>query len=193
MNKVISVFRMLFGLALLVLLVWGIYYLILRTARGLSNLKSELAVAIIAASASVMVSIVSLVVSKALDRRAALLQELRAKKTPIYEQFISTLYKVVFASNLGKEISQEELIEFFADFTEKLTIWGSDDVIKAWRAFRLSLPESAPISERESSAETLFQYESLLFAIRKDLGHKNQGFKKGTLLGLFVNDIDKYL
>ena len=42
-------------------------------------------------------------------------------------------------------------------------------------------------------ANILFLYENLLMEIRKDLGHKNQGFKRGTLLGLFVNDIDKYL
>lgn len=29
-------------------------------------------------------------------------------------------------------------------------------------------------------------------AIRKDMGHKNKGVTKGDLLGLFINDIDKY-
>jgi hypothetical protein len=40
--------------------------------------------------------------------------------------------------------------------------------------------------------QVLFQVENLLIAIRKDLGHKNVGFKKGTILGLFINDIQDY-
>ena len=30
-------------------------------------------------------------------------------------------------------------------------------------------------------------------AIRKDLGHKNSGFKRGAILRLFINDIDEFL
>ena len=41
--------------------------------------------------------------------------------------------------------------------------------------------------------EIMFQYEKILNAIRKDLGHKNQGFKRGTLLGMWVNDIDSHV
>jgi hypothetical protein len=95
---------------------------------------------------------------------------------------------VLFAESLGEEpLSQAELVKFFATYTEKLTIWGSDGVIKSWRALRLSAVAGV------EGADMLFLYENLLMEIRKDLGHKNQGFKKGTLLGLFVNDIDKHV
>jgi len=33
----------------------------------------------------------------------------------------------------------------------------------------------------------------LLLAIRQDLGHKNSGFKRGTVLRLFINDIDDFV
>jgi len=33
----------------------------------------------------------------------------------------------------------------------------------------------------------------LILAIRRDLGHKNSGLKRGDILALFVNDIDKHL
>jgi hypothetical protein len=39
----------------------------------------------------------------------------------------------------------------------------------------------------------LFLYERFLLEVRRDLGHKNKDLKKGTLLGLFVNDLDRYL
>jgi len=78
-------------------------------------------------------------------------------------------------------------MKFFANYTEKLTVWGSDGVVKAYRSLRMaSFTDAAP-------AQSLFLYENLLMEIRRDLGHKNKGFQRGTLLGLFVNDIDQYL
>ena len=149
------------------------------------SLESDIAVAVIAASASISVSLISLVVSKYLESKAAIIQEIRAKKIPIYEELISVLMRFVFAQKLGLEpMSESELMKFMAEFTEKITVWGSDDVIKAWRKFRLSAGGGS------NPQSILFVYEDMLLAIRKDLGHKNSGFKKGTLLGLFVNDID---
>jgi hypothetical protein len=40
--------------------------------------------------------------------------------------------------------------------------------------------------------DMMFIFEGILFTIRKDLGHKNNGLKKGAMLRLFVNDIDQY-
>ena len=36
-------------------------------------------------------------------------------------------------------------------------------------------------------------YESLILAIRKDLGHKNKGLVAGDILALFLNDIEEHL
>jgi hypothetical protein len=187
-SKILKILQFLFGLTLLAGLAWSTYLIVDFIARGLARMKSDLAVAIVAAAASVMISMLSLFISKRYETRASITQELRAKKTPIYEEFIATLYRMLFAEQLGQEpMSEAELKSFFASYTEKLTIWGSDGVIKTWRDLRMSA-----ISNVEG-ANMLFLYENLLMEIRKDLGHKNQGFKRGTLLGLFVNDIDKYL
>jgi len=146
------------------------------------------AVAIVAAAATVIVSVITLVISKILEGRASITQELRAKKTPIYENIISTLYRVQFAEKLGEEpLSEKELIKFFADITEKLTIWGSDGVIRAFSDFRLATTRGA------DGLDILLIYENLLLEIRKDLGHKNTNLKKGMILSLTVNDIDRYL
>jgi len=188
LSKAVKTLQLLFGLTLLTGVAWAIYLIVDFIARGLARMKSDLAVAIVAAAASVMISMVSLVLAKRYETLASITQELRAKKTPIYEEFVATIYKMLFAEQLGREpMSQLDLMSFFASYTEKLTIWGSDGVIKAWRAIRMSA------ISKVDGAETLFLYENLLVEIRKDLGHKNQGFKKGTVLGLFVNDIDKYL
>ena len=45
----------------------------------------------------------------------------------------------------------------------------------------------------EAHLKILFEMESLLLAIRKDLGHSNRGTGRGAILGLFINDIDDYI
>jgi hypothetical protein len=173
-SKIVAVSRFLFALAIVLVVGWLGYVALARVAYWLANLRSEIAVAIVAAGASVTVSILSLVISKSLEARRAIAQELRAKKTPIYEEFIDTLYKTLFAERVGKEPpTQAELMQFFADYTEKLTIWGSDDVIKVWGRLRLS-----GVSGMEG-VQMLFLYEDLLLEIRKDLGHRNKGFRLG--------------
>ena len=58
-------------------------------------------------------------------------------------------------------------MKFFATITEQLVVWGSDEVVREFRAFRMgSIKGAQPI-------EIMFQYEKILNAIRKDLGHKN--------------------
>jgi Zn-dependent protease with chaperone function len=188
MKGILRVLRFLLGLALVALFAWLVYYLLRAGVNTLTSLKSDIAVAIIAASGTIAVSIFSLVISKYLESRAIITVEIRAKKVPIYEELISTIYGVLFAEKLGQPpMSEANLMKFFAKLTEKLTIWGSDGVVKAFRAVRMSAIGG------EASEKTLFGYETLLMEIRKDLGHGNKGFRKGTLLGLFVNDIDKYL
>jgi hypothetical protein len=101
---------------------------------------------------------------------------------------ISTLFRIQNANKLGEQpLSSQELMRFLTKMTEQMVIWGSDDVIKELRAFRMhSISGGAPM-------EVLFRYESLLLAIRRDLGHRNKGFKRGALLGLWVNDIARYI
>jgi hypothetical protein len=70
-------------------------------------------------------------------------------------------------------------------------MWGSDEVLKQFYLFRnmaLNLPSN---SSQEIGGELIIQFEQLLFSIRRDLGHKNNKLKKGTILGLFINDLEK--
>ena len=63
----------------------GIYAVAAAVLGVLRRLESDLAVAIIAASATVTVSVITAIVAKRLEAKAAIRQELRARKVPIYE------------------------------------------------------------------------------------------------------------
>lgn len=187
--KLWSAAQFVFGVALFGLLAW----LALAGIRGFGNflqgLDSDLARAVVAAGATVTASVIALIGSKAYEARIAIRQELRVKKIPIYEDIVHTLlYRIMFASILKKpEMPEDELMEFFAQATQQLTIWGSDPLLKTWGTWKTQAagglnPEAA-----------LFQFEDLLLAIRKDLGHRNRGLGKGSVLRMFVTDIDDYL
>ena len=187
-TRVKSAVQMALGFLLLGLIGWGIYLSVAALVSSLASMQSDVAVAIVAAGSAIIVSVFSLVMSKRFEAMTVVRQELRTKKTPIYESIISTLFKVHFAEKIGeKPPTEKELIKFFATMTEQLVVWGSDEVVREFRVFRMgSIKGAKPI-------EIMFQYEKILFAIRKDLGHKNQGFKRGTLLGMWVNDIDSHV
>ena len=96
----------------------------------------------------------------------------------------------MFQSKKGKPLSQSEMLRFFEDFVKKVTVWGSDDVVKAFGDFKRQAPN---IQAGASPKEIIFLSEKLLFAIRRDLGHKNKNLKQGDLLSLFITDIDQHL
>jgi hypothetical protein len=177
------ILNLLLGISLLAAICWFFFFLVQTIIRGLATIESQVSVAIVAASGAAMLSVVSLIVTKHLESRNAILQELRAKKVPVYEHLIRIMFTVVFAEKRGeKPPTEQELIKEFASFTEKILVWGSDDVIRAYSRFRGG-------SSGDPIALIRIQ-EDLFLAIRKDLGHKNKNLPRGTILGLFVNDLD---
>ncbi len=157
-----------------------------RAALGLNN---EIATAIVAAAATILVSVFTLIWSKLWERRLAIEQEQRLQKIPVYEEFMSFWIKVLFSSKPGQPgFQQEEMIEFFKRFTQKLVIWGSDEVILAYIDFRV---KSLAVANGTGTnpLETMLSLERLLLAFRKDLGHGNQALPKGSILRMFVTDL----
>lgn len=155
-----------------------------------SGLQKEVAAALIAASATVVVSVITVIVGKYYERKREIELEHRNKKIPIYEEFVEFLFKLLMSEKLNdRQMTEDEMLKFFIMFTQKLLVWGSDEVVTQWSKYRRLL-----INENDVDTSTnMFELEKLLLAIRKDTGHKNKNFEKGEILGLFINDVDKYL
>lgn len=188
MVKVKYLLQVALGFALMAVVLYGVYRLLMALVAAFGAVESDVTVAVVAGAATVIVSVVSIVLSKRFENRAAIVQELRQKKVPVYEDIIQTFIGALMAGNLGKpQPTEAEMMEFFARSTEQLIIWGSDEVVLEYRKFRLNFAATAgdPLG--------LFLFEELLSILRKDLGHRNKGFARGTILGLFVNDIDDVL
>lgn len=184
MKKFRNIARIIFGVFLLVAIGWGSYFLIARFLYFLISIKSDVATALVAFLTAVMVSVGSVLITKYLENRAAIQQKNREKKIPVYEDFIA--YFLTFIHKY-KEEGGEESVDKIRKYTEQIIIWGSDDIVKSYSQFR-----DSAISGKKGGIETLYSFEKLLFAIRKDLGHKNKELSEGTILKLFINDLEKY-
>ncbi|WP_156144567.1 hypothetical protein [Vibrio hyugaensis] len=183
--------QVMFGLVFIVGLFWGGFELLKVIWNLFSSVEPALGAALVAASATVLVSVLSVVLSKKSESKAAISMQLREKKVPVYEKIINHIFLVTFSEKLGKEPpTEEENIRFFADITAELIIWGSRDIVDAFGNFRTQLVN---ITDETQPREVLAVVEDLLLAIRKDLGHSHPNFKRGQILRLYINDIDDYI
>lgn len=185
-QRLSKLFLMTWSIVFAVGIIWLLYSSVRFVWTTLSSANPSLAVGIIAAGSTVFVSLATVLISKRLEQNAAIKNQHREKKIPIYEELLTFLFRVARAArDGGKNMpTEEEIADFMFPFLQKLIIWGSDDVVLAFVKFRDPALQPNNI---------LFAVEDIWSAIRKDLGHSNKGISKGMLLRLIINDIDKYL
>ena len=177
------------GLVLIAAIGIGAFFAIRGTWRAFEQLEKEVSTAIIAGVVTILVSVISVVGVRYYERRQQIEQQQREKKIPMYEEFIDFWMGMMNNGPSRRTPSQDELQEFFVDFTKKLLVWGSDDVVREWVAFRSKFTGG----EAPDGTETLLSFERVLFSLRREFGHRNKNVKQGQLLGLFVNDIQQHI
>jgi hypothetical protein len=172
---------------LLAAFAYGAFVAVRAAVQVLASLKSDIAVAIIAAAATAFVSVLSIVLGKAYEARALVRREHRERKVPVYEDLIKFMSRVLMGSKTGDAPAEKEILQFMSDFTQRIMVWGSDEVLAAWVRWRREAGLNA------NPMQLLLLYEQLILTIRRDLGHRNKSLATGDVLALFVNDIDQQL
>jgi hypothetical protein len=178
-------FSLALGFALLAVLVYGAYALISAAWKALNEANPQVSAAIAAAAATLIVAVVTVVGGKILERQAAVAKELRDKKSPVYEDLLKFMFRLLTANQQGNPVSPEEIVSALSDFTQRLMVWGSDLVVAAWVRFRQSASSDPKL--------LLLSVENVIAAIRRDLGHKNANLVAGDLLSLFVFDANRII
>lgn len=128
--------------------------------------------------------VISSIVSKIIEYRQNTKRYLYEKKEEPYSEFIEMVYKIQENAKETKEYTEKEMIDDILSFSKKLTLWGSNKVIRKWLAFRKKSQD-----EDINPTDNLFILEDIIFEIRKDMGQKKRGLKRGDILAFFVNDI----
>jgi hypothetical protein len=176
----------------LVVAAWLLVYIATSILRALDAVQSQIATAIIAGSVTISLSLIGVIVSKSYERKAMLERESRAKRIPVYEDFVGFVFRLFQQGKPhAKKMNEVEMAKVLVESTQKLAVWSSDEVLREFGRFRTHAVQ------RDESGDppdgTMFALEDLMFAIRRDLGYKNTGLKRGDLLRLFINDIDVQL
>jgi len=175
------------GFAVIAAVAYGLYIVVRESVRVFTSLDSDIAVSIIAAAATVFVSVLSIVLGKVYEARSLVQKEHREKKVPVYEDLMQFMFRVLMSSKTGEAVPEKEMLDFMIRFNQRIMVWGSDEVLASWVAWRRSAVTGA------DPYGLMFSYEKLVLSIRRDLGHANKGLGTGDILRLFVNDIDDHL
>ena len=154
----------------------------------LSSMDVVVIVALITGSVSILGVVISSIVSKVIEYKQTTKRYLYEKKEEPYSEFIEMVYKIMENTKKNKENKDEEMLDDIYSFSKKLTLWGSNKVIKKWLAFRRISQE-----ENNKQEDILFLLEDIIFEIRKDMGQKKSGLEKGDILAFFINDIKEYI
>lgn len=177
----------LLGFILLALLVTGAVFAIRWAVHVFQGLNREVAAAIVAALGTAVVTLLSVLATRVFERRGAVERAQQERRIPVYEEFVSGLLQF-----FGKTIQEPEVdhsadvTKLMAAFTEKVIIWGSDDVVQLWGRYQYQIRAAQTDEQR---AEMTFMLEQLLLGLRRDLGHANKKLGRGDLLKTFITDI----
>lgn len=130
-----------------------------------------------------LVSIAALLYAKHGETQKEIAQERQRQKAAVYEGFVTQM--TCFLSAKWEEASlvpQRNMAHYLASCSQKMIVWGSDEVLSAYLGLKRATKAFLKEPSLENLAEQFWTLEELLLAIRSDLGHKNEGLRRGALL-----------
>lgn len=98
-----------------------------------TNAPAAVAAAVIAASATVLVSVFGTLASKHLERKQELEKEHRERKLEVYKQFMDYQFATMQGVRSGMNAAKRREFDraFRESFPQNLISWGSEDIIKS--------------------------------------------------------------
>ena len=190
MKNLKNIFSVILALAILSGILYFIYLVIITFIENIDKIDPNIFIAIIAGA----VTITGYFITRYLERKKLIEQQIRDQKLPTYEEFLDFMFEIFNSTKTEKPSSQEDLQKFFWKFNKKAILWLSDRTLKSYIEWRNSLVQFSKKSNSNESdnAKTLVAFEKLLLDFRKDIGHDNKNFETGNILSMFINDWDSY-
>ncbi len=184
MRKALS---LLFGFALLIVIVWGTYWLLSQIWGQFKSLDSTVALAAITAFTTVSVSTLTVVLGKYYERKKDIEEHYRQTKTEIYDEFLKEFFKVFYSKHDEDDAEAKSLVDFLREWQRKMVLWGGQEVLLKYIKWMTHLKKGNP------DADSIFLMEDFFREIRKDLGHKNSKLEKGTFAHLILQNSELFL
>ncbi|MCC6653312.1 MAG: hypothetical protein IT348_19330 [Candidatus Eisenbacteria bacterium] len=145
-------------------------------------IKPELAVAVIAAGATLLGTTVTVMLGRYFERKKDIEAHFRAEKIKIYDEFLAELFKLLHSG--GRD--SDNMVAFLREWQRKLVLWGGSNVLAAYFKWMNRL-KSAP------DAQTMFLMDEFFRALRADVGQNSTGLPKGAFANLILRRGDFFL
>ena len=201
MNKMFKskkdVFNFILGLILLIFfgyIAYKVAILFANTLKKLFDNYPTIAVALVTG----LLAFISAIVGKVVENKFSIDNQIRKERQEIYINFLDWLVNNVLYAEIS---NNKNIVSELRDQQKKMTIYASDNVLKAWSMFK-NISMNSVLNKQGLSKEEKTKYyieneapyiEKLILAIRKELGYKNKNIKDYDILKLYINDINKYL
>lgn len=173
---IISIFVMIFVFILLCNLIFLAF-------SAFGKLSDTLKAGIFSGLAIIAVAFITFFANKSINYKQSIEKSMRPKKIELYDECITFFSKLMMNDTAVAKPDEKKMVSFFVDIMPLCVLYSSNQVIKSL----------SKIKKMNGNPEDLIIMEDLMVEIRKDLGHTKRGFKKGDILRLFINDIDKYI
>jgi len=143
---------------------------------------SETSVAMISGA----LTIVTLAVTRTLDRRQEHERALREKKADLYNGLMERMV-VIFYHDEDKTMDDksDELLNFVKDFMPKFILWGGNSSVRAFSKFMVTVRAGSSTVDMLTSTAKLFQ------ALRSEFGHREITLPHDDIMRILITDWDE--
>ncbi|MDM7915278.1 MAG: hypothetical protein QUU85_08435 [Candidatus Eisenbacteria bacterium] len=173
------VFLLLAGLAVFV-----VYFLLREGLSLLRSLEKEVAAAIVAASATIIVAVLTVSLTSRANKARELADAHRPAKIQVYDGFLRFLFGLFKATKRLDPSAppgnlDESQLDQFMEQKRILMLWGSPSVVQKM----ITLEESTSTG----SERLMLRLDEMIREMRNDLGVSNRGLRKGAIVEVFLD------
>ncbi len=151
----------LLALGILGLVGWGAFELFSWVKDAAAD--SDVVVASVIATAGVVLSALTAIVVKNIEKTQEVDAQFREKKFELFLEFLRQFDKLSMGSD-------DDLVVFLKDFQRRIVFWGSPNVLKCYFGLRVASTQTSTV---KGLAGSLTSLSDLILAMRKDLGLSN--------------------
>ncbi|MGV3612242.1 MAG: hypothetical protein ACO1N0_14880 [Fluviicola sp.] len=141
---------------------------------------------IITACATILVGIGAAIISHNKIKSREIEEKHRQSKINLYNEFNAFLFRIISGPNDHTSIespSEQEMIDFMAEFKNKLLFVASPEVIKTMIAFE--------VNSGHGNNNVLLYMDDILVAMRKDVGLPIKSLRNNELIQVFLTNDGK--
>ena len=160
------------------------------------NAEKEVTAAVLTSAAIIAAAIFGNAITVQAAKKREIEEAYRLQKIDVYTEFTDIVVSSIAmtAINKSQNIDMKELQKRFVNFSKKLLLWGSPEVINAYSKFLRYGQDEDTIKAK--SAQILICVDNVFKSMRNDLGLPSKTIKQGDLIKLFIKDpqrMDKML